>query len=43
MLLSIINQYTYIKEKRGAVGGASQIAPFYFSNFPEFLDEKYQK
>ena len=24
------------------VGGASHIAPFYFSNFLEFLEEKYQ-
>ena len=36
-------QYTYIKEKRGRVGGVSQIAPFDFSNFLKFLDEKYQK
>ena len=27
----------------GRVGGASHIAPFYFSNFLEFLDEKYKK
>ena len=27
----------------GRVGGASRIAPFYFFNFLEFLDEKYQK
>ena len=30
-------------EKRGAVDGASHIGPFYFLNFMEFLDEKYQK
>ena len=26
-----------------ARGGASHTAPFYFSNFLKFLDEKYQK
>ena len=45
LISKIINQYqyTYTKEKRGRVRGASQIAPLYFSNFMEFWDEKYQK
>ena len=39
----VINQYTYKRGSEGRVGGASHIAPFYFSNFLEFLDEKCQK
>ena len=41
MIYFVYRKIWWRSEER--VGGASHIAPFYFSNFLEFLYEKYQK